>query len=81
VPAKWIKQLDNYTVAGLCDTDIGNSSPSIFHVYATPHHSDKPIKPLPQWLIDMLTGNVATYTLVQDAAVDISDWGMAADLH
>jgi hypothetical protein len=80
VPAKWIKQLDNYTVARLCDTDIGNSSPSIFHVYATPHHSDKPIKPLPQWLIDMLTGNAASYTLVQDAAVDISDWGVAADL-
>jgi hypothetical protein len=46
-PAKWVKQLDNYTVASLCNTDIGNSTPSIFYIYATPYHSDKPIKPLP----------------------------------
>ena len=39
-PAKWVKQLNNYCVAALCDRDVGSSTPSIFDVYASPNHSD-----------------------------------------
>ena len=45
-PAKWIKQLDNYRVAALCDRDVGSSTPSIFDVYASPNYSDRPVQPL-----------------------------------
>ena len=79
-PAKWIKQLDNYCVAALCDRDVGSSTPSIFDVYASPNHSDRPVQPLPDWLIDLLTADASTYTLVQDAATELDDWGLAADL-
>jgi hypothetical protein len=79
-PAKWIKQLDNYRVAALCDTDLGSSSPTITDVYATPAHTSSPIKPLPGWLLDLLTGNPSTYSLIQNAAGELYDWGIAANI-
>jgi hypothetical protein len=79
-PTKWIKQLDNYRVATLCDTDLGSSSPTIADIYATPAHTSSPIKPLPGWLLDLLTGNPSTYTLIQNATGKLYDWGIAADI-
>jgi hypothetical protein len=79
-PAKWIKQLDNYWVAALCDTNLGSSSPSISDVYASPAHTSSPVRPLPGWLLDLLTGNPSTYSLVQNAAGELYDWGIAADI-
>jgi hypothetical protein len=79
-PAKWIKQLDNYHVAALCDTDLGSSSPSISDIYASLAHTSSPVKPLPGWLLDLLTGNPSTYGLVQNAAGELYDWGVAADI-
>jgi hypothetical protein len=79
-PAKWIKQLDNYRVATLCDTDLGSSSPTITDVYATPSHTSSPVKPLPGWLLDLLTGNPSMYSLVQNAAGELYDWGVTTDI-
>jgi hypothetical protein len=63
-PTKWIKQLDNYHVTALCDTDLGYTSPTITDVYATPAHTTSPVKPLPGWLLDLLTGSPSTYSLI-----------------
>jgi hypothetical protein len=79
-PAKWIKQLDNYRVAALCDTDLGYTSPTITDVYATPAHTSSPIKPLPGWLLDLLTENPSTYSLVQNATGELYDWGITTDI-
>jgi hypothetical protein len=79
-PAKWIKQLDNYRVAALCNTDLGSSSPTISNIYATPAHTSSPVKPLSGWLLDLLTGNPSTYSLVQNTAGELYDWGVAADI-
>jgi hypothetical protein len=79
-PTKWIKQLDNYQVAALCNTDLGSSSPTITDVYATPAHTSSPIKPLPGWLLDLLTGNPSTYSLVQNATGELYDWGVTANI-
>ena len=38
------------------------------------------MQPLPDWLIDLLTADASTYTLVQDAATELNDWGLATDL-
>jgi hypothetical protein len=79
-PTKWIKQLDNYCVAALCDTDLSSSSPTITNVYAAPSRTSSPVKPLPRWLLDLLTRNPTTYSLIQNAAGELYDWGVAADL-
>jgi hypothetical protein len=79
-PAKWVKQLDNYRVTALCDTDLGSSSPSISDVYASLAHTSSPVKPLPGWLLDLLTRNPTTYSLVQNAAGELYNWGIATDL-
>jgi hypothetical protein len=79
-PAKWIKQLDNYHVVALCDTDLSSSSPTITNVYAAPSHTSAPVKPLPRWLLDLLTGNPMTYSLIQNAAGELYDWGITTDL-
>jgi hypothetical protein len=79
-PAKWIKQLDNYHIAALCNTSLGSSSPTIANVYAAPTHTASPVKPLPGWLLDLLTGSPTTYSLIQNAAGELYDWGVAANL-
>jgi hypothetical protein len=79
-PTKWIKQLDNYCIAALCNTDVGSSSPTITNVYAAPSHTSSPVKPLPGWLLNLLTGNPTTYSLVQNAAGKLYDWGVTTDI-
>jgi hypothetical protein len=79
-PAKWIKQLDNYRIAALCDTNLGSSSPTIANIYAAPAHTSLPIKPLPRWLLNLLTRNPTTYSLIQNAAGELYNWGVAADI-
>jgi hypothetical protein len=80
-PAKWIKQLDNYHVTTLCDTDLGSSSPTITDVYATLSHTTSPVKPLLGWMLDLLTGNPSTYSLVQNTARELYDWGITANIN
>ena len=64
----------------LADTDVGSATPSIIDVYAGIDHSDQPIIPFPDWLLELVTGPAATYTIVQNQAGDLEDWGVGADL-
>jgi hypothetical protein len=79
-PAKWVKQLDNFHIAALCNTNVGSSTPSISNIYAAPSLTSVPVKPLPGWLLDLLTGSPSTYTLVQQEAGDLYDWGITPDI-
>ena len=79
-PAKWVKQMDNLRVACLADTDVGSATPSIIDVYAGIDHSDQPVVPFPDWLLELVTGPAAAYAIVQNQAGDLEDWGVGADL-
>jgi hypothetical protein len=59
---------------------LGSSSPTITNVYATPAHTSSPVKPLPGWLLDLLTGNPSTYSLIQNTTGELYNWGIAANI-
>ena len=80
-PAKWVKQMDNLCVSCLADTDIGSATPSIIDVYAGYDHSDQPVLPFPDWLVELLSGPAATFAIVQNEATNLEDWGIVADLN
>ena len=79
-PAKWVKQMDNLRVACLTDLDVRSTTPSIINVFACADHSDWPVIPMPDWLVELITGTAATYTLVKNNTADLNDWGITADL-
>ena len=72
--------MDNLRVACLANTDVGSATPSIIDVYTRTDHSEQPVVPFPDWLVDLLTGPAATFAIVQNQAGDLEDWGIAADL-
>ena len=72
--------MDNLRVACLADTNVGSATPSIIDVYAGIDHSEQPVVPFPDWLLEIITGPAATFAIVQNQAGDLEDWGIAANL-
>ena len=60
-PVKWIKLLDEGTVAGFCDNDSLGSSPHILKIYAQPYPTPEPIEPLLPWFKTILLGPLPMY--------------------
>ena len=79
-PVKWIKLLDNCTVSGFKEGDGPGSTPHIFHIYAQPTARGQPVKALPAWFKERVIGPMPQYQELYEAAHDLDDWGIAADV-
>ena len=79
-PIKWIKLLDEGTVAGFCDDDGPGASPHILKIYAQPMASPELIEPLPPWFETILLGPSPIYHNFAQAAGELEDWGIKADI-
>ena len=79
-PIKWIKMLNNCTVAGFAEGDRPGSTPHIFHVYAQPTTQGEPVEPLPAWFEELLIGPMPQYHTIYEAARELEDWGISADM-
>ena len=77
---KWVKQLEQGTVACYTEEDGPRDTPHIVKVYAQPCASAEPIEPLPVWLEGILLGPSAAFNTLVEAARDLDDWGIHADL-
>ena len=79
-PVKWIKLLDNCTVSGFTEGDGLGSTPHIFHIYAQPTVRGQPVEALPAWFEERVIGPMPQYQELYEAARDLDDWGIAADI-
>ena len=77
---KWVKQLEQETVACFTEDDGPGDTPHIVKVYAQPCATAKPIEPLPIWLESILLGPSAAFNTLAEAARELDDWGIHADL-
>ena len=79
-PVKWIKLLDNCTVSGFTEGDGPGSTPHIFHIYAQPTARGQPVEALPAWFEERVIGPMPQYHELYEAARELNDWGIAADI-
>ena len=79
-PVKWIKLLDNCTVSGFTEGDGPGSTPHIFHIYAQPTVRGQPVEALPAWFEERVIGPMPQYQELYEAARELDDWGIAADI-
>ena len=79
-PVKWIKLLDNCTVSGFTEGDGPGSTPHIFHIYAQPTVRGQPVEALPAWFEERVIRPMPQYQELYEAARDLDDWGIAADI-
>ena len=79
-PVKWIKLLDNCTVSGFTEGDGPGSTPHIFHIYAQPTARGQPVEALPAWFEERVIGPMPQYQELYEAAHELDDWGIAADI-
>ena len=79
-PVKWTKLLDNCTVSGFTEGDGPGSTPHIFHIYAQPTVQGQPVEALPAWFEEHVIGPMPQYQELYEAARDLNDWGIAADI-
>ena len=77
---KWVKQLKQGTVAYFTEDDSPGDTPHIVKVYAQPRTLAEPIEPLPIWLETILLGPSAAFNTLAEAARELDDWGIHADL-
>ena len=77
---KWVKQLEQGTVACFTEDDSPGDTPHIIKVYAQPCATAEPIEPLPIWLESILLGLSAAFNTLTKAARELDDWGIHADL-
>jgi len=79
-PAYWIKQLDDGKVAML-DKEGDHSNPYVTNIYSAPRFDDAhPFQPIPSWFRQLLTGPSALFDQLRDAASELDDWGVLADI-
>ena len=62
----------------MCSSDL--DTPHIVKVYAQPCATAEPIEPLPIWLESILLGPSAAFNTLAEAARELDDWGIHADL-
>ena len=79
-PVKWIKLLDKGTIAGFCNDNGLGSSPHILKIYAQPYPTPEPVEPLPSWFKTILLGPSPMYYNFVQAAGELDDWGIKADI-
>ena len=79
-PAKWIKLLDNCMVSAFTEDDGPGSTPHIFHIYAQPTVRGQPVEALPAWFEERVTGPMPQYHELYEAARELDDWGIAANI-
>ena len=77
---KWVKQLEQGTVACFTEDDGPGDTPHIIKIYAQPCTTAEPIKPLPKRLESILLGPSAAFNTLAEAARELDDWGIHADL-
>ena len=77
---KWVKQLEQGTVACFTEDDSPGNTPHIVKIYAQPCTTAEPIEPLPIWLESILLGPSAAFNMLAEAARELNDWGIYADL-
>ena len=77
---KWVKQLEQGTVACFTEDNGLRDTPHIVKIYTQPCTSTEPIKPLPIWLESILLGLSATFNTLTEASRELDDWGIHADL-
>ena len=77
---KWVKQLEQGTVACYTADDGPGDTPHIVKIYAQPCATAEPIEPLPTWLESILMGPSAAFNTLAEAARELDDWGIHADL-
>jgi hypothetical protein len=79
--AKWIKQLDDGCVAMLGPTAVQSDEPIITDIYCTPSYAGLvPFQPMPTWFCQLLTGPGPLYHTLREAAADLNDWGIMAEV-
>ena len=77
---KWVKQLEQGTVACFTEDDGPGDTPHIVKIYAQPCTSAEPIEPLPIWMESILLGPSAAFNTLAEASRELDDWGIHADL-
>ena len=77
---KWVKHLEQGTMACFTEDDGPGNTPHIVKIYAQPCTSAEPIEPLPIWLESILLGPSAAFNTLAEAARELDDWGIHADL-
>ena len=77
---KWVKHLEQGTVACFTEDDGPGDTPHIVKIYAQPCATVEPIKPLPMWLESILLGPSAAFNTLTEASRELDDWGIHADL-
>ena len=77
---KWVKQLEQGTVACFTEDDGPGNTPHIVKIYAQPCTMAEPIEPLPIWLESILLGPSAAFNTLAEAARELDDWGIHANL-
>ena len=77
---KWVKQLEQGTVACFTEDDGPGDTPHIVKIYAQPCATAEPIEPLPVWLETILLGLSAAFNTLAEAARELDDWGIHANL-
>jgi hypothetical protein len=79
-PVKWIKLLDEGTVAGFCNDNGPGSSPHILKIYTQPYLTPEPAEPLLPWFKTILLGPLPMYHNFVQATGELDDWGIKADI-
>ena len=77
---KWVKCINPQTILCYTAEDSPSSTPHILKIYAQPVMLTNPVEPLPAWFCHTLTGPSAAYHTLCQAAQDLNDWGVQADL-
>ena len=67
-------------MACFTEDDGPGDTPHIVKIYAQPCASAEPIEPLPIWLESILLGPLAAFNTLAEAARELDDWGIHADL-
>lgn len=79
-PAYWIKQLNNGKAAML-DKEGDYAHPYITDIYsASRYDATHPYSPIPAWFRQLLAGPSVLFDQLRDAAADLDDWGVLADI-
>jgi hypothetical protein len=79
----WVRFLPGGQVAGLPQEHTPGSTPFVSKIHADrdedAEHDAGPIYPLPAWMIELLTGPVASYRLLKDVEQN-HPWGLIAEV-
>jgi len=79
-PTKWIKMANEGMVLAYTKEQGPKSNPYLVPIHAAPIFSSEPIDPIPQWLYQLLIGQLAIFHMLINAAKKLDDWGVATNI-